>query len=83
MSELNGIPETENSPPAAARAFDAAGGGGVGILVVWIVSLFGYELKPEVAAVLTTVIIVFAAALGRRGIRGLAIAIWRGTGNGH
>lgn len=74
----------ENNPPAAARAFDAAGGGGIGIVLVWVVSLFGYDLPPAAAATLTTVIIIFAAALGKRGIRGIAIRIWRGAnGNGH
>jgi hypothetical protein len=74
---LTDVPE--NNPPATARAFDAASGGGIGILLCWVVSLFGYELPPAAAATLTTFIIIAAAALGKRGIRGLAMQLWRGA----
>jgi hypothetical protein len=72
------LPE-ENHPNRAQRAADAASGGGIGILAVWVASLFGAELPPAAAATITTIIIIAAAALGRNGIRGLAVKLWRGA----
>jgi hypothetical protein len=73
----------ENHPNRAQRATDAAGGGIIGVLAVWIASLFGYDLPPPAAAGITTIVIIGAAALGKNGIRGLVVKLWRGAnGNG-
>lgn len=76
---MNDVQPPEDNPNRAERAADAASGGGIGILVVWIASLFGAELPPAAAATLTTFIIILAAALGRNGIRGIAVKLWRGA----
>jgi hypothetical protein len=76
---VNDVQIPEDHPNRIQRATDAASGGGVGILVVWVASLFGADLPPAAAATLTTFIIIAAAALGRNGIRGLAVKLWRGA----
>lgn len=58
---------------------DAAGGGGIAVLLVWGLDLAGVPLTPAAAAVLAGLIATAAAALGRDGIRGLARRLWRGV----
>ena len=75
-------PVTRSSPALVARHPNASvalgSGSGFGALVVWLVSLGGIALPPEVAAVIAGGIAATALFVGRRGIRGAATAIWRG-----
>lgn len=68
-------------PVHLALAATAAGGGGIGVLVVWLLSMFGVTMQPSLAAVLAAVFSTIAVAVDHRGVRGLIMRLWRG-GNG-
>ena len=53
-------------------------GSGIGALVVWIVSLSGTAMPPEIGAAIGGVVAGVALFIGRRGIRGALATIWRG-----
>jgi len=53
-------------------------GSGIGALVVWIVSLSGTAMPPEVGAAIGGVVAAVALFIGHRGIRGALATIWRG-----
>lgn len=59
-------------------AVSAAGGGSVGVLLVWILQELGVDLRPAGAASLAATITAGAIAIGHRGIVGIAKRIWRG-----
>jgi hypothetical protein len=56
----------------------AAGGGGVGVLLVWVLQLFGVPLTPAASASLVAMITAACVALGQNGIVGIAQRLWRG-----
>ena len=53
-------------------------GAGLGPLIVWSVSLTGTPMPAEVGAALGGVIAAVVLLIGRRGIRGTLVSIWRG-----
>jgi hypothetical protein len=55
-------------------------GGGGGVLVVWLLGLAGVEMTPEIGALIAGALGSAALIVGRKGVRGLARAIWRGSG---
>lgn len=55
-------------------------GGGGGLLVVWLLELAGVTVDPKVAVLIAAAASSFALLIGRRGIRGIAQMLWRGTG---
>lgn len=57
-----------------------AGIGG-GTLVVWLLGTAGVEMTPEVGALIAGAASTLALLVGRKGIRGLARAVWRGSEN--
>jgi hypothetical protein len=61
-----------------------AGGSGIGggALVVWLLGLGGVDMTPEVGAMIAGGIASAALLVGRKGIRGIARAVWRGTDGG-
>lgn len=61
------------------RTAVAAGGGGVGVLIVWILDLAGVPVTPAAAAVLAGMATTVAVALGRDGIHGVLHRLWRGV----
>jgi hypothetical protein len=79
-------PETERPTGVIARNPNASvalgSGSGVGALVVWIVSLSGTTMPPEVGAAIGGVVAAAALFIGRRGIRGALATIWRGEAGG-
>lgn len=56
----------------------AATSGGVGVIIVWLLSLAGVHMPAEVGAAVSTIAATVALLIGRRGIRGIARIIWRG-----
>lgn len=58
-----------------------AGIGG-GTLVVWLLGLAGVEMTPEVGALIAGAASTVALLIGRKGVRGIARAIWRGSETG-
>jgi len=55
-------------------------GAGLGPLIVWLVGFTGAPMRPEVGAALGGVVAALFLLIGRRGIRGLLISVWRGEG---
>jgi hypothetical protein len=53
-------------------------GAGLGPLIVWSVGLSGTPMPPEVGAAFGGVIAAVVLLIGRRGIRGTLLSIWRG-----
>jgi hypothetical protein len=54
-------------------------GAGLGPLVVWCVGFTGAVVPAEVGAALGGVLASVFLLIGRRGIRGVMLAIWRGS----
>lgn len=55
-----------------------AGIGG-GTLVVWLLGLAGVDMTPEVGALIAGGASTAALLVGRKGVRGIARAVWRGS----
>jgi hypothetical protein len=53
-------------------------GSGLGALVIWLVGLSGTPVPPEVGAGIGGLIAAVFLFVGRRGIKGAIIGIWRG-----
>ena len=62
------------------NATAAAGSGGVGVLVVYLLSIAGIDVPPEVAAAIAGALATVVLFVGSRGVRGIADLIWRGKG---
>jgi hypothetical protein len=75
-------PSTQNSPSVIARHPNASvalgSGSGLGALIVWLVSLSGTTMPPEVGAAIAGAIAATALFIGHRGIKGAASALWQG-----
>jgi hypothetical protein len=56
----------------------AVGGAGGGPLIVYVLSLFGVEVDPYVAAVIAGASASLALFIGRSGVRGVFRLVWRG-----
>ena len=54
-------------------------GSGVGALTVWLVGLSGTQMPPEVGAVTGGIIAAVFLFVGRRGIKGTIVRLWRGS----
>jgi hypothetical protein len=54
-------------------------GSGLGALVIWLIGLSGTQVPPEVGAAIGGAIAAVFLFIGRRGIRGAMIGIWRGA----
>ena len=54
-------------------------GAGLGPLMVWLVGFIGTPMPPEVGAALGGVLAALFLLIGRRGIRGMLMSIWRGA----
>lgn len=66
--------------PAARATAGSGGGGGVGVLAVWLAGHFGLAMSAEVGALVATLLAGVGAAVAHKGIRGLAVQLWRGSG---
>lgn len=55
-----------------------AGIGG-GTLVVWLLGVAGVDMTPEVGALIAGALASAALVIGRKGVRGIARAVWRGA----
>jgi hypothetical protein len=55
--------------------------GSLATLVLWGAGAIGIALSAEAGAGLATVLVATSLFVGRRGIRGLLGAIWKGTGD--
>jgi hypothetical protein len=53
-------------------------GSGLGALVVWVVGLSGTAMPPEVGAGVGGAIAALFLFVGRRGIKGAVLQVWRG-----
>lgn len=58
----------------------AGSSGGLTVLLVWLLSLLGVNLSPEIAAGVATGAATVVLLIGREGVVGLAHTIWRGQG---
>jgi len=47
--------------------------------MVWLVGFIGTPMPPEVGAALGGVLAALFLLIGRRGIRGMLMSIWRGA----
>jgi hypothetical protein len=54
-------------------------GAGLGPLVVWFVGFTGTPMPAEVGAALGGVVAALFLLIGRRGVRGMLMSLWRGT----
>lgn len=63
-----------NHPNAAAAGTSS----GLTVLVVWLLSLAGVDVSPEVAAALAGAVATVVLLIGRDGIGGVARIVWRG-----
>jgi hypothetical protein len=62
------------------NAAAGTGGGGLGVLVVWLLGHFGVDVSAEIGALIATGVAGFVLFVGRNGLVGLAHLIWRGSG---
>jgi hypothetical protein len=53
-------------------------GSGFGALTIWLVSLSGAQVPPEVGAAIGGAIAALFLFVGRRGIKGAVVGIWQG-----
>jgi hypothetical protein len=53
-------------------------GSGLGSLVIWMVGLTGASVPPEVGAAIGGLMAAGFLLIGKRGIRGTIVGIWRG-----
>jgi hypothetical protein len=53
-------------------------GSGLGTLVIWVVGLAGAPVPPEAGAALAGLIAAAFLFVGRRGIKGAIVGVWRG-----
>jgi hypothetical protein len=53
-------------------------GSGCGALVIWLFGIGGVQVPPEVAAVIGAVAAASFLLIGRRGIKGAILGLWRG-----
>jgi hypothetical protein len=53
-------------------------GSGLGALVIWLIGLSGTQVPPEIGAAIGGAVAAAFLFIGRRGIRGAVIGIWRG-----
>jgi hypothetical protein len=65
-----------SSHPNASVALGS--GSGLGSLVIWMVGLTGAAVPPEVGAAIGGLIAAGFLLVGRRGIKGAIVGIWRG-----
>ena len=65
-----------SSNPNASVALGS--GSGLGSLVIWLVGLNGTAVPPEVGAAIGGLIAAVFLFVGRRGIKGALIGLWRG-----
>jgi hypothetical protein len=65
-----------SSHPNASVALGS--GSGLGSLVIWMVGLTGAAVPPEVGAAIGGLIAAGFLLVGRRGIKGTIVGIWRG-----
>lgn len=68
----------KNNPNATI----AGGTGTLGVLLVWVLSLFSVEITSVIAAALTGALITITLFIGRKGLKGLFKVIWKGEENG-
>ena len=54
-------------------------GSGCGALVIWLFGVGGLQVPPEVAAVIGAVAAAGFLLIGRRGIKGAILGLWRGN----
>jgi hypothetical protein len=54
-------------------------GSGLGALVIWLIGLSGTQVPPEVGAAIGGATAAVFLLIGRRGVRGALIGIWRGA----
>ena len=57
-------------------------GSGLGTLVIWLVGLTGAAVPPEVGAACGGLIAAIFLFVGRRGIKGAIVGLWRGESYG-
>jgi hypothetical protein len=65
-----------SSNPNASVALGS--GSGIGTLVIWLVGLTGTAVPPEVGAASGGLIAAVFLFVGRRGIKGAFVDLWRG-----
>lgn len=63
---------------AMSSSIAVGSGGGVGVLIVWLLGLGGVDVPAAAAAGIATALGVVAAAVHQLGIRGIAQLLWRG-----
>lgn len=65
-----------NNPNALAAAGSGIGGG---TIVVWLLGLAGLSITPVAGAAIAGVCATVFLFVGRKGLRGIARIIWRGS----
>lgn len=63
--------------PNAATAGVATG---PAVLIVWLAGRYGIDLGAEQAVVVSGLLTSLVLLIGRRGLRGIVAALWRGGG---
>jgi hypothetical protein len=53
-------------------------GSGLGALVIWLIGLSGTQVPPEIGAAIGGAVAAVFLFVGRRGIKGAVLGIWRG-----
>lgn len=65
-----------NHPNAAA----AGAATGPAVLIVWLAGRYGIDLGAEQAVVVSGLLTSLVLLIGRKGVKGMIAAVWRGRG---
>jgi hypothetical protein len=64
---------------AHPNAVAAGASTGPSVFLVWILGYLGVDVSPEVAVVIAGGIAAATLLVGRKGLRGIARTLWRGS----
>lgn len=68
-------------PSSHPNAALSTGSGALATAVVWVATTMGLPMDAVAGAAFATLIGGAALVIGRRGFKGIFVAIWRGSGN--
>lgn len=58
----------------------AAGSTSIGVVLIYVGGLFGWNPEPAVAAALSGIFTSFLLYIGHSGVKGFFVMLWRGSG---
>lgn len=56
-------------------------GSGIGTVIVWLLGFGGINPPAEVGSAIGGAVAAIVLLIGRKGLRGIASIVWRGSGN--